>query len=121
MDELSPFKERITRVGYTQIQKNDQNIDRASVIYNTKNTVEGKSIDSSITAFRVDKDDETISQIQIREPNHRRRRSAYHKLLSAGKHAEVKQLVTEEINADNEDAVTIYARAKLAEKEKNYE
>ena len=41
--------------------------------------------------------------------------------MTAGKHAEVQRLVTEEINTDNEDAVTLYMRAKLAEKEKKYE
>ena len=41
--------------------------------------------------------------------------------MTAGKHAEVQRRVAEEINTDNEDGVTLYMKARLAEKEKDYE
>ena len=94
-------------------------------VYNTKsfypyNSNEGRGSTFSSAIARVDKGGEdTTSQGQLSATS--RRRSVFHRLLTAGKHAEVQRLVTEEINTVNEDAVTLYMRAKLAEKEKNYE
>ena len=38
-------------------------------------------------------------------------------MLQAGKHAEVQRLVAEEMNTGNQDAVTLFIQAKLAEEE----
>ena len=103
-------------------------VSQTGYVYNTKSFYpaysnaggEGRGSTFSSAIARVDKGgDETASQGQLSATS--RRRSVFHRLLTAGKHAEVQRLVTEEINTDNEDAVTLYMRAKLAEKEKNYE
>ena len=53
--------------------------------------------------------------------NDRTRRVQYHRMLTKGNLDEVKRQVSIDIQADNQDAISIYTRAKLAEKQKNYE
>ena len=51
----------------------------------------------------------------------RQRRTQFHRLLTAGKFEEVQKQVDLEIKSDNNDAIALYTRAKLAEKRKDYE
>ena len=52
----------------------------------------------------------------------RYRRAQYHRLLTAGNVEEIEKQISIDIQSSNQqDAVSIYTRAKLAEKQKNYE
>ena len=61
--------------------------------------------------------DDTTSQLS----SHRQRRAQYHRMLTAGKHEEVERQISIEIQSNNQDAISLYTRAKLAEKQKSYE
>ena len=60
--------------------------------------------------------DDSISHVS----SSRQRRAQYHRLLSLGKVDEVERQISIEIQSNNQDAISLYTRAKLAEREKNY-
>ena len=61
--------------------------------------------------------DDTMSQVS----QSRSRRAQYHRLLTAGKVDEAERQISIEIQSNNQDAILLYTRAKIAEKQKNYE
>jgi len=71
----------------------------------------------SIHNQSVGPNDDSTSQLS----SCRQRRAQYHRLLTAGKVQEVERQISIEIQSNNQDAISLYTRAKLAEKQKNYE
>ena len=70
----------------------------------------------SANNYSVGPNDDSLSQASC----DRQRRAQYHRLLSLGKMDEVEKQVSQELQSNNEDAITLYTRAKLAEKQKRY-